>query len=271
MPPQQPSASWRAMIHSAQRRSAARRARSGIRCSTLCSALSRPLKNSDQGSRWPAFGGRPGDLRVQLVDLERQRPGGLEGRDHGEGHDRLPRPAAPVVDVQREPGRQVDDLRRDHRQVVPGPQARQRQPDAGEHAGGRHAALVDDPVGGQLHVRRVGGVARPAAAPRTPRPWWTGRQARRRSWPRCRRPAAACGSSPPPRPSCSAVRMPRKWRSSRSSASMVTLVSSSPCHHPSGCCSAEQVVAGPLGRRRRRGRLSSVRVTVYPALTTAAR
>ena len=32
------------------------------------------------------------------------------------------------------------------------------------------------------------------------------------------------------------VRMPRNWRSSRSSASMVTLACSSPFHHPSSCC-----------------------------------
>ena len=35
----------------------------------------------------------------------------------------------------------------------------------------------------------------------------------------------------------SAVRTPRNSRSRRSSASMVTLVSSSPCHQPCSCCS----------------------------------
>ena len=60
MPPQQPSASWRAMIQSVQRRRAARRARRGIRGATLCSALSRAVKASDQGSFWSPLGGRPG-------------------------------------------------------------------------------------------------------------------------------------------------------------------------------------------------------------------
>jgi len=48
MPPQQPSASWRAMIHSVQRRRAARRAPAGNRFSALCSSLSSPLNASDQ-------------------------------------------------------------------------------------------------------------------------------------------------------------------------------------------------------------------------------
>ena len=60
MPPQQPSASWRAMIQSVQRRSAARLARAGIRGSTLCSALSKALKASDHGSFLSPLGGRPG-------------------------------------------------------------------------------------------------------------------------------------------------------------------------------------------------------------------
>ena len=62
MPPQQPSVSWRAMIHSTQRRSAARRARFGSRGVTACSALSRALNASDQGSFWSPLGGRPGTL-----------------------------------------------------------------------------------------------------------------------------------------------------------------------------------------------------------------
>src|ERR1700743_2091357 len=60
MPPQHPSASWRAMIQSVQRRSAARRDRAGILDSTLCSALSRVLNATDQTSRWSPLGGRPG-------------------------------------------------------------------------------------------------------------------------------------------------------------------------------------------------------------------
>src|SRR6266480_6036043 len=92
---------------------------------------------------------------LQLVDGQADGAGGAERLNHGEGHDGLPGPAAPVVDVEREPGRQVDQLGRDDRQVVPGPQAGQGQPDPGGHAGGLDATLLQDPVAGQLHVRRV--------------------------------------------------------------------------------------------------------------------
>ena len=54
------------------------------------------------------------------------------GRDHGEGHDRLTRPAAPVVDVQGHPRRQEDELGGQRRQFVPGPIAEQREPELGE-------------------------------------------------------------------------------------------------------------------------------------------
>ena len=60
MPPQQPSASWRAMIQSAQRLRAALLARLGSLGSIWWSALSSPLNASDQGSRLSALGGRPG-------------------------------------------------------------------------------------------------------------------------------------------------------------------------------------------------------------------
>ena len=92
---------------------------------------------------------------LQLVDGERERAGRAERLDDGQGHDGLPGPAAPVVDVEREPGRQVDQLGRDDRQVVPRPPAGQGQPDPGEHAGGLDAALGQDPVAGPLHVRSV--------------------------------------------------------------------------------------------------------------------
>ena len=68
-------------------------------------------------------------------------------------------PARPVVDVQREPGGQVDQLGRHDRQVVPGPLAEQRQPDAGEHPGRLDAAAVADPGRRRRHVRGVGRVA----------------------------------------------------------------------------------------------------------------
>ena len=62
MPPQQPSASWRAMIQSMHRRCAARRARLGSLGSSLCSALSRLLNAADQASVCCAFGCLPGTL-----------------------------------------------------------------------------------------------------------------------------------------------------------------------------------------------------------------
>ena len=96
-----------------------------------------------------------GAAGLELVDGDPDGPRGAERLDHGQRHDRLPRPAAPVVDVEREPGRQVDQFRRDDRQVVPRPQAGQGQPDPGEHAGRLDAAVLGDPVPGQLHVRRV--------------------------------------------------------------------------------------------------------------------
>src|SRR5580704_10702348 len=92
---------------------------------------------------------------LQLIDGERERAGRAERLDDGQGHDGLPSPAAPVVDVEREPGRQVDQLGRDDRQVVPRPPAGQGQPDPGEHTGGLHAALGQDPLAGSLHVRSV--------------------------------------------------------------------------------------------------------------------
>src|SRR5271166_930554 len=92
---------------------------------------------------------------MELVDGELERAGRAERLDHGQRHDRLPGPAAPVVDVEREPGRQVDQLGRDDRQVVPRPQAGKRQPDPGEHARRLDAALADDPVAGLFHVRSV--------------------------------------------------------------------------------------------------------------------
>src|SRR6266702_2284180 len=92
---------------------------------------------------------------LELVDGQADGPRGAERLDDGQGDDGLAGPAAPVVDVEREPGRQVDQLGRDDRQVVPGPQAGQGQPDPGEHPGRLDPALVGDPVAGQLHVRRV--------------------------------------------------------------------------------------------------------------------
>src|SRR5487761_477295 len=62
MPPQQPSASWRAMIQSMHLRCAARLAFLGSLGSSLCSALSRVLNATDQASFFCALGCWPETL-----------------------------------------------------------------------------------------------------------------------------------------------------------------------------------------------------------------
>ena len=96
---------------------------------------------------------------MQLGQPERKRADGLDRPHDGQRHDRLPGPAGPVGDVQREPAGQVDQLGRHDRQVVPGPLAEQGQPDPGEHPGGGDAAAVADPARGLGHVVGVGRVA----------------------------------------------------------------------------------------------------------------
>ena len=53
---------------------------------------------------------------------------------------------------------------------------------------------------------------------------------------------------------CSSVRMPRNWRSSRSSASIVTFVCSSPFHQPGSACSESSRVDAAIERRGNRRR-----------------
>ncbi len=113
--------------------------------------------------------------------------------------------------------------------------------------------------------RRRRGAARPR-----PRRWWTGRpgppwkvaQVPSARWrDRIQRAASAV--------SC-AVRTPRNSRSSRSSASIVTFVSSSPCHQPRSRCSPRRWVDGGVeaSSAARRGSPRSsgaVRVISTPA------
>ena len=162
MPPQQPSFSCRAMIHSAHRRRAALRRPLGA----AMVAVQPPVEPAEQrrppgAGPWPVGAscpaglagraGRPG----QLAEPERKRPDRAQRPDDGQRHDRLPGPARPVVDVEREPGRQVDELRRHDRQVVPGPLAEHGQPDPGEDPGGGDTAAGPDPLRGPGHVRLV--------------------------------------------------------------------------------------------------------------------
>ena len=85
--------------------------------------------------------------------------------------------------------------------------AEQRQPDPGEHAGGRDPAAVAHERGSRAHVGRVGGRRR-SAARRTPRTWPTGPTGRRRRSPTCRPAAAATGSSGRSARACSASASP---------------------------------------------------------------
>ncbi len=129
--------------------------------------------------------------------------------------------------------------------------AEQRHPDAGEHPGPLQAALsrIDS------RARRMCAAStgrRPGAAPRRPRRWWTDRRARRRSSPTCRRRAAWSGSIRGR--TLGHVRLEHaeeRARSIRSSASMVTLVSSSPFHQPAGRLQRQQGGRGPASVARR--------------------
>ena len=134
-------------------------------------------------------------------------------------------------------------------QLVPRPLAEQRQPDPREHARRARARRVADERRGRRMCVGVGGIAgQPQRDVGLDRRRQVGRAAVEG------RPGAVgallradpVGAAPRRPPG---VRMPRNSRSSRSSASIVTLVSSSPFHQPAGVLQAEQRVAGP-GRAR---------------------
>ena len=106
--------------------------------------------------RSPRRRGRPA---AQLARREGQRADGAMRRDDRERHDRLTRPAAEVVHVERKPARQHDDLGRERRERVPRPEAEQRQPDPGEDARALDPAELAHDPGGALHVRGRDGVS----------------------------------------------------------------------------------------------------------------
>ena len=157
---------------------------------------------------------------------------------HREGDDGLARPAAEVVDVERDEARQEDQLRREHRQLSQG-----HRPNSASQIRVKTRVRSTPPQLRMNSSRALACARRPpghrrGGARRRPRRWSTARAARRRSSPRCRPRAGATGSSAPTTAVCSAVRMPRNSRSRRSSASMVTFVSSSPFHQPSRAAEA---------------------------------
>lgn len=96
---------------------------------------------------------------VQLIEREGRGPYRALRGDHGERHDGLPGPAAEVVDVERDPLGQEDQLGRQLGQVVPLPPAEQGQPDPGEHPCRSDSAVRPDPPGGAGHVRVLGPVS----------------------------------------------------------------------------------------------------------------
>ena len=194
-------------------------------------------------TRPATHGERRDAARAAPASAARRAPKRQRGRigrcadDDGERHDRLPRPAGEVVDVERDPRRQQDQLRRQRRHVVPRPEPEQRQPDAGEHARALEpAARRGRSSRARAHVLGVGRVAgqpqRDVGLDRRRQVAGAAVEVRPGAVVALLRadPAAADAAV------CSSVRMPRNWRSSRSSASMVTLVSSSPFHQPSGSC-----------------------------------
>ena len=95
-----------------------------------------------------------------LVQAEGEGPDRPERAHHGQRHDRLPRPAGPVVHIKREPGGQVHHFGRHDRQVVPRPLAEEGEPDPGEHPRGGDAAARADPLGCPGHVGCAGQMPR---------------------------------------------------------------------------------------------------------------
>ena len=82
---------------------------------------------------------------------------------HTQQHDRLPRPAGEVVDVERAPRRQQDDFGRQRGQVVPRPLPEEREPDARENPRGLDTAQLAGEGRGAAHhggCNTAGGVGR---------------------------------------------------------------------------------------------------------------
>ena len=204
MPPHEPSASCRATTHSAaaaQRRRAAPGRSGGVR--SACSTRSSRCERSRPGGA----AGRPVAAARRCAARRARTPSGRTGRSAptiGERHDRLPGPAGEVVDVEREPARQQHHLGRHRRQRRPTATAPNNASQIRVNTRLRlDAAVGQDELGGPAACAARPAGRRPAAARRRPRPWWTGRRARRGRWPRCRRRAAGTGSSAPAGSVCS--------------------------------------------------------------------
>jgi hypothetical protein len=92
---------------------------------------------------------------MEFVEREGRRPYRPLRGDDRERHDGLPGPASEVVDVERHPGREVQEFRREFGQVVPFPPAEQGEPDPGEDTGRGDPAPLPHPRRRLRHVRGV--------------------------------------------------------------------------------------------------------------------
>ena len=101
----------------------------------------------------------PGETALDLIERDAERMHRPERSHDREGDDGLPRPAGPVVHIEREPGREEDQLGREGRQLVPRPDAEQRQPQPGEHASAFDPSTVEDELPRGAHVRCVRRIA----------------------------------------------------------------------------------------------------------------
>ena len=77
--------------------------------------------------------------------------------DDGKRDKRLPRPAAEAVDGERKLGLEEDELGRDRLDLLPGPEAEEREPHAREDPGGADASLLLDVAPGTGQAVVVGG------------------------------------------------------------------------------------------------------------------
>jgi len=116
-----------------------------------------PVDPEEGQSEW--IGDRVPRLRrtsaAKLVEGDRDRPhGSIRGHDR-QGGDRLPRPTGKVVDAERRPRRQENQLRRDDGNVAPRPEPEQREPELREDPRPLEPARVQDELPRQSHVLGV--------------------------------------------------------------------------------------------------------------------
>ena len=112
-----------------------------------------PDEGTGAGNAMEAAGGARGD---ELIDADAEvahRPAGDddEQRCHGS-----PCPAGEVVEVERRPGGQPDQLGGHARHAVPRVRAEQREPDLGEDACLAHPTLIEDEAQGPAQLRLRG-------------------------------------------------------------------------------------------------------------------